>query len=202
MDVSCIPNLNIVQSIIFFQHEGHNGECWLHYNCDRLVDHEWEKYSEKIWKYFVSSFIFSNPGARTAWSDREQSAAASADRSSPISTIAARDQLSDWEILTKHIAPQQESLPDSPSRLHFCLLQSRKRTNYKETYKVSQKTSFQKFQVFGPLHHLPKQTKTVQASMPFQIFDHKYCIGLSWKIMDQLDHASVQNLKSKNKNLK
>ena len=106
------------------------------------------------------------------------------------------------EILTKHIAPQQESLPDSPSRLHFCLLQSRKRTNYKETYKVSQKTSFQKFQVFAPLHHLPKQTKTVPASMPFQIFDHKYCIGLSWKIMDRLDHASVQNLKSKNKNLK
>jgi len=53
--------------------------------------------------------------------------------------------------------------------------------------------------VFGPLHHLPKQTKTVPASMPFQIFDYKYCIGLSWKIMD---YASVQNLKSKNKNLK
>merc|ERR1712130_495884 len=23
-------------------HEGHNGECWLHYNCDRLVEHECE----------------------------------------------------------------------------------------------------------------------------------------------------------------
>merc|ERR1711971_419247 len=23
-------------------HEGNNGECWLHYNCDRLVDHECE----------------------------------------------------------------------------------------------------------------------------------------------------------------
>merc|ERR1711936_465986 len=23
-------------------HEGHNGECWLHYNCDRLIDHECE----------------------------------------------------------------------------------------------------------------------------------------------------------------
>ena len=41
------------------------------------------------------------------------------------------------EILTKHIAPQQESLLDSPSRLHYRLLQDRKRTNYKETYRVS-----------------------------------------------------------------
>ena len=38
-----MPMLFVIDHV--FQHEGHNGECWLHYNCDYWVDHEWDKKS-------------------------------------------------------------------------------------------------------------------------------------------------------------
>ena len=107
MDVSFPPspdvNVNCTMSVLIhhhlqcvsiqslLQHEGHNGECWLHYNCDRLVDHEWDK--NLLSKLQNLPPVKTHTGARTAWCGQVGSADASVDPSSQILTTAVRDRL-------------------------------------------------------------------------------------------------------------